>query len=77
MGIDCSSVIEILDYVAIATKATDADGFTTWPAYCRDSSSCKEAAAKSYELVLSRCREGANVDLAREIIRPVWSRKRQ
>ena len=74
MGIDCSSVIEILDYVAIANEGKQHAEIRKNMArvIAAKASSCKEAAGrKVIELVPSRCREGANVDLVREIIRPV------
>ncbi len=74
MGIDCSSVIEILDYVAIANEGNHHAEIRRNMArvIAAKATSCKEAAGRKVtELVPSLCREGANVDLMREIIRPV------
>jgi hypothetical protein len=74
MGIDCSPVIAILDYVAIANEGKHHAEIRKNMAsvIAAKAPSCKEAAdRKVTELVPSVCREGANVDLVREIIRPV------
>ena len=74
IGIDCSSVIEILDYVAIANEGNHHAEIRRNMArvIAAKATSCKEAAGlKVTELVPSLCREGTSVDLMREIIRPV------
>ena len=73
-GIDCSSVIEILGSVAIANegKAHAEIRKNMARVIAAKANSCKEAAGRQVtELVPLLCREGARVDLVREIIRPV------
>jgi cytochrome P450 len=74
MGIDCSSVIEILDYVAIANEGKRHAEIRNNMArvIAAQARATKEAAGeKMTELVPLLCREDASVDLVREIIRPV------
>jgi cytochrome P450 len=74
MGIDCSSVIEILDYLAIANEGRRHAEIrkTLAKAIATHAGSTKEAAgSKLTELVSRLCRDGAIVDLVRDIIRPV------
>ena len=73
MGIDCSSLIEILNYVAIANEGKRHAEIRKSLArvIAAQASSTKEAAAKTVtEIVPVLCREGQSVDLVREIIRP-------
>jgi cytochrome P450 len=73
MGIDCSSVIEILNYVAIANEGERHAEIRKSMArvIAAQASATKEAVAKAVtELVPALCREGRSVDLVREIIRP-------
>ena len=72
-GIDCSSVIEILNYVAIANEGKRHAEIRKNMArvIAAQANSTKEAVAKTVtELVPMLCREGLSVDLVREIIRP-------
>ena len=74
MGIDCSSVIEILDSLAIANEGRRHAEIrkTLAKAIATHAGSTKEAAgSKPTELVSRLCRDGASVDLVRDIIRPV------
>jgi cytochrome P450 len=77
MGIDCSSVIEILDYLAIANEGARHAEIRKNLAktIAAHSAETKQlAASKLDELVPSLCREGSRVDLVRDIIRPVCDR---
>ena len=73
MGIDCSSVIEILNYVAIANEGKRHAEIRKdmGRVIAATAKLTKEAVAKTVtELVPMLCREGLSVDLVREIIRP-------
>ena len=73
MGIDCSSVIEILNCVAIANEGRRHAEIRKNMArvIAAQANSTKEAVAKMVtELVPMLCREGASIDLVREITRP-------
>ena len=74
MGIDCSSVVEILNYVATANEGKRHAEIRKNMArvIAAKGKSAKDAAGgKLTKLVPLLCRESAGVDLVREIIQPV------
>ena len=74
MGIDCSSVIEILNHVATANEGKRHAEIRKNMAQviAANGKSAKEAAgARLSELAPSLLREGKSVDLVREIVQPV------